>query len=233
MTHEGVTRQPAAGATENSGRSGPATMPGLITYVVLLSWAAIVSSAIVAGVFAGDGLSRLALPAAVALPIAVVMVAFRTSARFNRYVLALDTRLVLAAQLWRMVGIVFLFAFALGRLPAGFAIPSALGDIATGIAAFGVVLALGNGSLTRRRLYAFTALGTADFLVAFVTGLTLEPPALSSWPLAVFPTIIVPFFAVLHLIAVIQSRHDWETRVHNYTIHQHDQIIPARLSTTA
>jgi hypothetical protein len=193
-------------------------LPGAVTYVVLAIWFGGVTTAIVAGVFAGGGASRLALPASVAIPIAVVAIAYRASPRFRHYLLALDSRLVLTAQLWRVIGIAFLFALAFDQLPAGFAVPAGLGDIATGIAAFGVVLALGNGSLTRRRLYAFTALGVGDFLVAFATGLSLEPPTLNAWPLAIFPTIMVPFFAVLHLVAVLQSRNNWEDQVRSYSI---------------
>jgi hypothetical protein len=88
------------------------------------------------------------------------------------------------------------------------------------------VLALGNGSLTRGRLYAFTALGVADFLVANATGLALEPPALTAWPLAIYPTIMVPFFAVLHLVAVLQSRHDWDDRARRYAIPS-QELAPA------
>jgi hypothetical protein len=145
-------------------------------------------------------------------------IAYRASPRFRSYLLSLDLRLVLAAQLWRVIGIAFLFALAFGQLPAGFAVPAGVGDIATGIAALAVVLSLGNGSLTRGRLYAFTALGVTDFLVANATGLSLEPPALTAWPLAIFPTLMIPFFAVLHLVAVLQSRHDWEDRVRHYAI---------------
>jgi hypothetical protein len=112
-----------------------------------------------------------------------------------------------------VIGVAFLFALAFDALPAGFAVPAGVGDIATGVAALAVVLALGNGTLTRGRLYAFTTLGVADFLVANATGLLLAPPALVTWPFAVFPTIIVPFFAVLHLVAVLQSRHDRDERV--------------------
>jgi hypothetical protein len=91
-------------------------------------------------------------------------------------------------------------------------VPADVGDIATEIAAFAVVLALGNAGLTRRRVYAFTALGGADFLVATATGLALEPATLTAWPLAIFPTIMIPFFAILHLVAVFQRRHNWEDR---------------------
>ena len=130
---------------------------------------------------------------------------------------------MLTAQLWRVIGIAFLFALAFDQLPAGFAVPAGVGDLATGIAALAVVLSLGNGSLTRGRLYAFTALGVGDFLVANATGLSLEPSALTAWPLAIFPTIMIPFFAVLHLVAVLQSRQDWDDRVRHYAIQSQDQ----------
>ena len=227
MTSSTDFTQPDIAPTRDPvGRAQRGTLPGAITYVVLAIWAGVVTTAIVAGVFTGDGASRLALPASVALPIAIVAIVYRASPRFRDYLLTLDLRLVLAAQLWRVIGIAFLFALAFDQLPAGFAVPAGVGDIATGVAAFGVVLALGNGSLTRRRLYAFTALGVADFLVAFVTGLSLAPPALPAWPLAIFPTIMIPFFALLHLVAVLQSRHNWEDRVRNFSIR-----VPSRRPT--
>jgi hypothetical protein len=204
----------------------PGTLPGAATYVVLAIWAAAVTTAIVADVFAGDGASRLLLPASQAIPIAAVAIGYRASPRFRNYLLSLDLRLLLAAQLWRVIGIAFLFALAYGQLPAGFAVPAAVGDLATGIAALAVVLALGNGSLTRGRLYAFTALGVADFLVANAIGLALEPPALTAWPLAIYPTIMVPFFALLHLVAVLQSRHDWDDRARRYAITS-QELAPA------
>src|SRR5687768_13938858 len=90
----------------------------------------------------------------VVLAIWAAAVGYRASPRFRNYLLSLDLRLLLAAQLWRVIGIAFLFALAFGKLPAGFAVPAGIGDLATGIAALAVVLALGNGTLTRGRLYA-------------------------------------------------------------------------------
>jgi hypothetical protein len=121
-----------------------------------------------------------------------------------------------------VIGIAFAFALAYGQLPAEFAVPAAVGDLATGTAALAVVLALGNGTLTRGRLYAFTALGVGDFLVANAIGLTPELQALTVWPVAIFPVIMVPFFAVLHLVAVLQSRHGWDDRARRYAIASHD-----------
>src|ERR687898_2142786 len=92
------------------------TLPGAVTYLILAIWAGLVTAAIVAGVFAGDGASRLLLPAAQIIPIAAVAIGYRVSSRFRSYLLTLDLRLVLAVQLWRGIGAAFLFALAFGQL---------------------------------------------------------------------------------------------------------------------
>jgi hypothetical protein len=233
MTSQTDLTQPDSVPTRDPlGQPLRAKLPGPLTLVVLGIWSGAVTAAIIAGVFAGGGASQLALPASAAIPPAVVAIAYRASPPFRNYLLTLDLRLVLAAQLWRVVGSAFLFALAFDQLPAGFAVPAGAGDIATGIAALGVVLALGNGTLTRRRLYAFTALGVGDFLVANATGLSLESPALVEWPLAIFPTIMIPFFAVLHLVAVLQSRHNWDDRVRNYTIRSQEEARALAMDTS-
>lgn len=218
-----LTHPDTATTSAALGRPLRGTLPGPATYLVLAIWSGVVMTAIVAGVFAGGGASRLLLPASQAIPIAAVAIGYRAWPRFRNYLLGLDLRLVLAAQLWRVIGIAFLFALAFDQLPAGFAVPAGIGDLATGIAALAVVVSLGNAGLTRGRLYAFTALGVADFLVADATGLALQPPTLTAWPLAIFPTLMVPVFAVLHLVAVLQSRHHWDDRVRHYSIRSQDR----------
>ncbi|MEA2002112.1 MAG: hypothetical protein U9N84_09555 [Actinomycetota bacterium] len=202
--------KPNSGATPAAATPPSVTkhdrLPGPATYLVLAAWVGAVMAAISAGAFAEGGDPPLPLMASVALPIAAVAASYRWSRQFREYVLALDTGLILAAQLWRVVGAAFLFAYAFDQLPAGFAIPAGVGDVVTGLAALGVVVAHGSGKLTRRRLYLFTVLGVGDFLVAIIAGLTIRPPELDLWPLIIFPTLMVPFFGVLHLIAVLQSR---------------------------
>jgi hypothetical protein len=224
MTSNTEFTQPETGTSGAPiGHRPLGTLPGVATYVVLAIWTGVVMTAIVAGAFTGGGAPRMLLPASEAIPITAVAILYRASIRFRSYLLRLDLRLLLMAQLWRVIGIAFLFALAFDQLPSGFAVPAGIGDLATGIAALAVVLSLGNGSLTPPRLYAFTALGVADFLAANATGLALEPPTLTAWPLAVFPTLMIPFFSVLHLVAVFQSRDNWEDRIRHYAIRGHDQ----------
>src|SRR5213080_707718 len=70
---------------------------------------------------------------------------------------------------FRVAGVVFLFYLALGHLPALFALPAGLGDIATGIAAPLVALRLAQGTGRRAALW-FTAFGMTDLAVALTLG---------------------------------------------------------------
>jgi hypothetical protein len=112
-------------------------------------------------------------------------------------------------------GVVFLASMALGYLPALFAIPAGLGDIAIGIAAPFVAQRLnsGTGDRAARR---FTLLGMADLIVALalggLVGFMLLPfipaaPAISSLPIVLIPTVGVPLLLALHVtsLSVLRS----------------------------
>ena len=70
---------------------------------------------------------------------------------------------------FRVAGVVFLFYLALGHLPALFALPAGLGDIATGIAAPLVALRLAQGTGRRAALW-FNAFGMTDLVVSLTLG---------------------------------------------------------------
>ncbi len=200
-------------AAIGSSRTRFDALPGAGTYLVLAVWMGLVSMAVSAGLFEATDGPPPALVVAVAGPITAFAIASSTSSKVRRYGRSLDLRLVLAAQLWRVVGAGFLLAWAFDRLPGEFAVPAGLGDMATGVAALAVSLSLLRGTLTRRRLYAFTALGLGDFAVAVVTGLIIRPIEMDLWPLIVFPTVAVPFFAMLQIVTLVQAGHDWDERL--------------------
>jgi hypothetical protein len=110
----------------------------------------------------------------------------------------------------RVVGVVFLIAMALGKLPALFALPAGLGDIAVGIAAPFVVRDLRRGvSGAARRARVFHLLGIADLVVAVsmgvlvgLLGVTPSMAQLTVMPLAVVPTLAVPTALALHITAL-------------------------------
>jgi hypothetical protein len=110
----------------------------------------------------------------------------------------------------RVVGVAFLLYLALGHLPALFALPAGLGDIASGIAALLVARRLTQGTGRRAALW-FNAFGMTDLVVALTLGaltgfqlLNVTPSSapISELPLALIPTATVPLFLVLHITAV-------------------------------
>ena len=110
----------------------------------------------------------------------------------------------------RVVGVVFLFYLALGHLPALFALPAGLGDIATGIAAPLVARRFAQDT-GRRAVLWFNALGMTDLVVALTLGaltgfqlLNVTPSGapISELPLALIPTAAVPLLFALHITSV-------------------------------
>ena len=110
----------------------------------------------------------------------------------------------------RVVGVVFLFYLALGHLPALFALPAGLGDIAAGIAAPFVARRLARGAGRRPALW-FTVFGLTDLAVALTLGaltgfpllhVTPSSAPITELPLALIPVATVPLFVALHIASL-------------------------------
>jgi hypothetical protein len=111
---------------------------------------------------------------------------------------------------FRVAGVVFLFYLALGHLPALFALPAGLGDIAAGIAAPLVARRLAQGTGRRAALW-FNAFGMTDLVVALTLGaltgfqlLNVTPSSapITELPLALIPTATVPLLFALHITSM-------------------------------
>jgi hypothetical protein len=126
-------------------------------------------------------------------------------------------------QLFRVVGAAFLVAMALGQLPAAFALPAGLGDIAIGVKAAFIARNLRRGVAARRAVW-FNILGLADLVVALAIGFLAAPgrlellfvspttEAISLLPLVLIPTTVVPLAAALHLLSLRKLSVTGETR---------------------
>ena len=117
---------------------------------------------------------------------------------------------------FRIEGIVFILAMLLGKLPALFALPAGLGDIAVGLATPWITRKLTDGSGARAAVW-FNLLGMADLINALVLGaltgfriVSVSPSASlnGELPLVLVPTVGVPLLLVLHLksLALLRSR---------------------------
>lgn len=178
-----------------------------------LAWTA--ASALLArqGFFsAHPGSANPAIPVAVVGGAALLVLASRVPAVASR--LAGPATLVVPHAL-RLAGGAFVIALALGRLPAVFAIPAGLGDMAVGVAAIAIARA---PAVSSRSLVWFNILGLLDLVVAVSLGalaapgplnlIRVEPTSLavSLLPLVLIPVTAVPLCIALHLVSLSQLR---------------------------
>jgi hypothetical protein len=124
-----------------------------------------------------------------------------------------DLAAIVAIQTFRVAGVVFLFVWWLGQLPTVFAWVAGLGDIAVGILAIPVTLAVARRSpgwqAGVRRLTVF---GLLDFAVVLSLGTLSQdgnllhlpgepaPAAMQVMPMAMIPGYLVPIFILLLLL---------------------------------
>jgi hypothetical protein len=116
----------------------------------------------------------------------------------------------------RVVGVLFLIVMGLGHLPAIFALPAGLGDIAVGLTAPSVARRLARGD--HQGAVRFHLLGLLDLVVAITIGylaglgpyqpldITLSTEPLSLLPLALVATVAVPTAIALHVVALSRLR---------------------------
>jgi hypothetical protein len=122
------------------------------------------------------------------------------------------TSLLIAAQTYRIGGVLFLWGMMQGILDPAFAIPAGVGDILIGLTAIPFAIFLWKGySWSKYALVVWSVLGIADLANAVTLGqITSSGPAISTMlniPLILFPTIPVLAALVLHLITLSRLRH--------------------------
>jgi hypothetical protein len=188
--------------------------------LVLTVWFLLVVSLGAAGAFVGPpGTPPFAIAIAIGAPLLLFFAWLRLSQSFREFALSLDLRLITGIQAWRWAGLGFLFLYAHKVLPAMFALPAGLGDMAIGFVAPWMVL-----GLVRQADFAATAafirwnvLGILDLIVAITLGtlnatLSTGTPGeistapMSTLPLLLIPAFLVPLFLMLHTVALMQSR---------------------------
>jgi hypothetical protein len=188
--------------------------------LVLTVWLLLVVSLGAAGAFVGrPGTPPFGIAIGVAAPLLLFFAWLRLSHSFRDFILTLDLRLIAGMQAWRWAGLGFLFLYAYKVLPGMFALPAGLGDMAIGVTAPWMILALVRqpGFAASAAFIRWNVLGILDLVVALSLG-TLSatlargaPGEISSAPMATLPLLLVPAFLVplflmLHAAALMQSR---------------------------
>ncbi len=167
-----------------------------------------------------------AIAAAVGLPTALgcALLAF---APFRRALAQFPLHWLVGVQVTRVVGGLFLVAYAQGDLPAAFALPAGIGDVLVGLAAPFVARRLARAGADRARplVLAWCAVGLLDLVVAVTCGLLSAPSsfqqlapgdpnvAITSYPLVLIPAFAVPSLIALHVYVIARLRRRSEIAV--------------------
>ncbi|HEX3940072.1 MAG TPA: hypothetical protein VHX11_01155 [Acidobacteriaceae bacterium] len=164
-----------------------------------------------------------------ATPLATAAILWRVSPGFRGALMAIPTDLLVGLNALRLLGGLFLGLAAVGRLSGPFPYSAALGDIATASLAIPLALRIRRGDWS----YAarWNALGALDLVLAVGLGLTSAQGApfqifhggagsmaMQSLPFSLVPTVLVPFYLLIHgligaqLLARKRTRQDASTR---------------------
>ena len=124
---------------------------------------------------------------------------------------------LVGVQIYRVLGLQFVILVAMDQLPARFGLPAGWGDVAVGLAAPLVALALARQSRgARSAAIVWNALGLLDLFVAVGMGTGRLPQlfgeqlpaaaAMGFYPLILVPTFAVPVAILLHIVALRRLR---------------------------
>jgi hypothetical protein len=188
--------------------------------LLLAGWFVLVVSLGAFGAFVSrPGTPPIGIAIGVGAPLGVFFGWLRLSHAFRDFILSLDLRLIAGIQAWRWAGLGFLDLYAYKILPAIFALPAGLGDMAVGFAAPWMILALVRrpGFAASPAFIRWNVLGILDLVVALSIGTlsaTLSTGApgeistapIATLPLLLIPAFLVPLFLMLHTAALMQSR---------------------------
>jgi hypothetical protein len=207
---------PEPAESQPSGRGG--IRPAVA--IALTVWLLLVVALGAGGAFIGaPGTPPVPIAIGVAAPLVLFFAWLRLSQSFREFVLSLDLRLIAGIQAWRWAGLGFLSLYAHKVLPAVFALPAGLGDMAIGVTAPWIILALVRepGFAARGTFIRWNVLGILDLVIAvsigtvsalFATGAPgeISTAPMATLPLLLIPTFLVPIFLMLHAAALLQSR---------------------------
>lgn len=189
-------------------------LPWLVLGAILLAWGALIIALAEGGAFRqGLGLPPLRLMAAVVVPVLLGALVWTLSPGLRAWTASWDLAALVAMQSFRVAGVVFLFFWWIGTLPTIFAWVAGLGDIAVGILAIPVTLAVARQSAGwQGGVRRLTFFGILDFGVVLSLGMLSQdgnplhlagepaPAAMQMLPLILIPGWLVPMFILLLLL---------------------------------
>jgi hypothetical protein len=219
-TVEKGTTMPSTSTIEQPHSGGESTR----TLLLLAAWFFFAVWLGVSGVLNARGAPPVGVAAAIVLPLIVFVIDRRRGSPLFGGLTRLELPALIALQTFRIIGVIFIVAWAAGTLPAGFALPAGLGDVAIGLSApFAAAVAARRQPHRLPLVRLWNILGTADLIIAVTTGVlhgrspigllagAIPTDAMARYPLSLIPTFLVPLALMLHLStfrALATSRRD-------------------------
>jgi hypothetical protein len=159
------------------------------------------------------------LPIAIFAPVIIGLLLLLRSKSIGALLDATPAHWLVALQVYRIFGAIFIVNWVHGAAPAVFAWPAGIGDTLTGMMALPVALLLASGAETGpRAAMAWNVFGLVDFAVAIAMGVLSSPGPLQIFGFDIpaslagtYPTVMIPAFAVpssilLHALSIRQLR---------------------------
>jgi hypothetical protein len=178
-----------------------------------------------AAAFGGAGLFTVSRPFPyiapfVVFPLVATAALVAVSPVWRAALLGLPAPLLIGLNVNRIFGVFFLLLAAAGRLSGPFPISAGWGDIAVGVLALPALwLALQGTRGGRSLLAAWNLLGILDLVAAVALGITsvegsplqilsvgVGSTAMQMLPWSFIPSVLVPFYLILHGILFVQLR---------------------------
>jgi hypothetical protein len=184
-------------------------------------WLAVVWNLAINGFFQPvPGVTRLPkLPIAIFAPVIVGLFLLLRSKSIAALLDATPASWLIALQVYRIFGGIFIVNWVHGTVAGAFAWPAGIGDMLTGIMALPVAWRLASGAENgRSAAMAWNIFGLLDFAVAITMGTLSNPGPLQIFGLDIpaslagtYPIVLIPAFAVptsilLHALSIWQLR---------------------------
>jgi len=191
----------------------------LAVMVPFTLWAAVAWSAAINGVFRAGASPLPLLPLAIFLPVIIGAPLLLLSKQVGQVLDAMPATWLIALQVYRVFGSVFLAGALRGLVPAVFGLPAGIGDVLTGLFAVPAAIAVATGTAEgRKAAIIWNIFGLAEFAVAITLGLITSPgplqlivPTVPSIGAGAYLNVLTPAFVVpcsilLHALSLRQLR---------------------------
>jgi hypothetical protein len=170
------------------------------------------------GALNGGAQGPLAVLALFGLPLIVAAVLW-SRPRTHSAMISLPMPLLIGINVIRALGFMFLLLAADGRLAGPFPYSAGWGDIITGVVALPLAWAVSRGTASNSLVAAWNAFGLLDLVIAVTLGVLsangsptqlihagVGSQAITQLPWSLVPTVLVPYYIVMHAIIFAQLR---------------------------